>query len=85
MNGTIQQQLKELFYSLGGNADDVRDLDDPGAIIEAISALNIGAKLSAAVELPELPEDDGTYSLQLVMDEGAATFSWETAADDGGK
>ena len=39
MNGTIQQQLKELFYSLGGNADDVRDLDDPGAIIEAILSI----------------------------------------------
>lgn len=85
MNETIQNQLKELFYSLGGNADDVRDLDDPGAIIEAISALNIGAKLETAIELPALPEDDGTYSLQLVMDEGAATFSWEAAEDGGGK
>lgn len=76
---TIQAQLKELFYSLGGDADAVRGMTDPGDIINAISALGIGAKLAAAVELPALPEDDGTYSLQLVMDDGAATFSWEAA------
>lgn len=27
MNETIQNSLKELYYSLGGNADNVRELD----------------------------------------------------------
>ena len=28
--------------------------------------------------IPALPEEDGTYFLQLVMDDGAATMTWET-------
>lgn len=77
---TIQSALKELFYSLGGNADDVRNTDEINAILGAISGLAIGAKLTAAPELPALPEDDGTYTLQLVLDDGAPAFTWEAAA-----
>ena len=76
---TIQESLKELFYSLGGDADAVRETDDVNAILAAISALMLGQAIAKAAELPALPEDDGTYSLQLVMDEGAATLTWEAA------
>ena len=37
----------------------------------------------AQKELPEFPETDGTYGLQLVMDTGEAALTWE-AADSGG-
>ena len=77
---TLQEALKELFYSLGGSADAVRETDEIETILAAIAALAIGDQIKAAVELPALPEDDGTYSLQLVMDDGAATFSWESAS-----
>ena len=76
---TIQEALKQLYYSLGGNADNVRDTDDVNAILAAISALMLGQAIAKAAELPALPDDDGTYSLQLVMDEGAATLTWEAA------
>lgn len=76
---TLQDALKELFYSLGGDADVVRGVEDINAIILAVASLAIGDKISAAVELPALPDDDGTYSLQLVMSDGAATFTWEAA------
>lgn len=76
---TLQDALKELFYSLGGDAGAVRGVEDINAIILAVASLAIGDKISAAVELPALPDDDGTYSLQLVMSDGAATFTWEAA------
>lgn len=30
---------------------------------------------------PELPESDGTYTLQVVIDDGKATYSWESAGE----
>lgn len=76
---TIQNALKELYYSMGGNADNVRNTTDINAIINAIADLAIGAQINAAAvkELPEFPESDGTYTLQVVMDDGEATLSWE--------
>ena len=74
---TLQNALKALYYSLGGNADNVRETDDLITIINAIAALNIAKEIKTAVELPDLPDDDGTYTLQVVIDEGVATFSWE--------
>ena len=32
-NETLQAALKQLFYALGGNADDVRETNDINAII----------------------------------------------------
>lgn len=74
---TLQDALKALYYSLGGNANNVRETDDLITIINAIAALNIAKEIKTAVELPDLPDDDGTYTLQVVIDDGAATFSWE--------
>ena len=78
---TLQAALKELFYSLGGSADVVRGVSDINAIIKAVSDLALGDKINAAVELPALPDDDGTYALQLVMSDGAATLTWESASE----
>ena len=81
---TLQDALKELYYSLGGSADAVRGVEDINAIImavAAVAALALGDKISAAAELPALPDDDGTYALQLVMSDGAATFTWEAAGE----
>ena len=36
---------------------------------------------SVSGQIPALPEDDGTYFLQLVMDDGAATFTWESMGE----
>ena len=74
---TLQEALKQLYYSLGGNADNVRDTDDLAKLIAAIAALGLGVKIDAGVEIPAYPEDDGTYQLQLVMDDGAPTLTWE--------
>lgn len=74
---TLQGVLKALYYSLGGSADNVRGTDDLDEIIAAIAALNIGAAVKAAAELPAVPEDDGTYTLQLEVADGEATYTWE--------
>ena len=33
-------------------------------------------------ELPEFPETDGTYGLQLVMDTGEGTLTWEAVEEE---
>lgn len=80
MPDTIQDALKTLYCSFGGNADAVRNVDDINALLRAIASLNVGAAVQAAAELPTLPEDDGTYTLQVVIDDGEATFSWEAVS-----
>ena len=79
MDKLLQSALKEIYGSLGGNLDNVRDLDDIAAILHEIALLGIGDALSAAAvkELPEAPESDGTYLLTCTVDEGAATLSYE--------
>lgn len=76
---TLQEAMKELYYSFGGNADNVRNTDDLTVIMAAIANLGIGAALAGAEvkELPAAPEDDGTYGLQVVIADGEATYSWE--------
>lgn len=78
---TIQNALKDLYITLGGDAESVRNTEDVNAIIDAISALDLGDQLAGAAvkELPVLPKSDGTYALQLVMDDGVATLTWEAA------
>ena len=38
------------------------------------------AAIGSAAELPELPDNDGEYFLQLTKDGDTATLSWETLA-----
>ena len=82
---TLQDALKALYYSLGGNADNVRGTNDINTIIFAIAGLQIASQIKTAVELPALPDDDGTYTLQVVIDEGVATFSWEAVEASAGE
>ena len=79
MNKTLQNALIALYGSLGGNSANLPNVESIGALICEIAKLNLGAAISGASvkELPPLPDDDGTYSLQLVIDEGEATLSWE--------
>ena len=78
---TIQNALIALYGSLGGDRENLTNPESVGAIICDIAKLNIGATLKAAAELPTLPTDDGTYTLQLVMDDGEATLTWEAATE----
>ena len=64
----------DLPFGDSSQAGEIGALETRMAAVEAAAA--------AAVELPELPESDGTYTLQLVVDDGAATLSWE-AVDSG--
>lgn len=45
---TLQNALKRLFCSIGGNADNVRNKDDINAILDEMTALNIGKEISDA-------------------------------------
>ena len=76
---TLQEALKALYGSFGGNLDAVRDIEDISAIIRTMAGLGIGEKLAGAVEFPEVPESDGTYVLTCTVADGAATFSFESA------
>ena len=76
---TIQKCLAAIYAMLGGNLDEIRNKKTVDELLTAISTLGIGDKLKAAEDLPAYPEDDGTYTLQLVIDEGAATLTWESA------
>lgn len=78
---TIQRALVALYGSLGGDSASLTNTENIGVLICEIAKLGIGAQLSAAgtKELPAFPEEDRTYTLQLVMDDGEATLSWEAA------
>lgn len=80
---TLQSVLKDLYCAFGGDRANVNALEDIDAILSEIVKLDIGAKINAAVELPELPDDDGAYVLTATIDEGAATYSWEAAPEAG--
>ena len=81
MDKTIQNARIALYGALGGNSAALTDRDKIGALICAIAKLDLGAEISGAAvkELPAFPESDGTYTLQLVMDEGTPALTWEAA------
>lgn len=81
MDKTLQNALVALYGSLGGDRETLSNPENIGALLFDIAKLNLGASISDASvkELPPLPEDDGTYTLQLVMDEGEAALTWEAA------
>ena len=81
MDKTLQNALIALYGSLGGNIAALTDAENIGYLISAIAMLGVGDNLKAALikELPDIPEDDGTYTLQLVVDDGEATLTWEAA------
>ena len=63
---TLQDALKALFYSLGGNADAVRDTDDIITILGAMAGLAIGKQLAAAKELPKVTAENNGQVLTVV-------------------
>ena len=78
---TIQKALAAVYGMLGGNLDNIRDVDTVDGLLFAIASLGVGDALKAAEDLPAYPDDDGTYTLQLVIDEGVAALTWEAAAE----
>ena len=81
MEKTIQNALIALYGALGGNSAALTNTDSVGALICEIAKLDLGAQIKGAEEkeLPTLPEEDGTYTIQLVMSDGEATLTWEAA------
>ena len=81
MTITFQAGWEPAKLSIGGASYKLK----PGDILEIPDEM-IAALASEMVEdeLPELPSADGTYSLQLVMDDGEGTLTWEAveAADN---
>ena len=77
---TLQHALMALYGSLGGDCADLTDTESIGYLILAIAKLGLGDKIKTASvkELPDLPDADGTYTLQLVVSEGEATLTWVT-------
>ena len=58
------------------------EVDATNKAIENLQARMAVVEAAIAVpELPEFPETDGTYGLQLVMDTGEGTLTWEAAAE----
>ena len=76
---TIQDALRAVYCAFGGNADDVRNEQDINVLLDKIAALNVGAAVEAAKEFPAAPESDGSYILTATVDDGAVTYSWESA------
>lgn len=78
---TLQRALMALYGSLGGDCADLENVESIGYLICAIAKLGLGDKIKTASvkELPDLPEEDGTYALQLVIADGEATLNWEDA------
>ena len=78
---TLQRALMALYGSLGGDCADLENVESIGYLICAIAKLGLGDKIKTASvkELPDLPEEDGTYALQLVIADGEATLTWEDA------
>ena len=73
---TIQSALKELYFSLGGSADNVKDITDIDKLILAIAALGVGAQITAAgaSELPAVKDTDAGKVLTV-----SAEGKWEAA------
>lgn len=78
MTDTLQAALRDLYAGLGGNSATVRNESDITDLIRAIGALGIGENLAKASTLPALPEEDGTYALQVTIADGVATYAWES-------
>lgn len=79
---TLQDCLKKIYYSLGGDPMDVLFENDINRLLLAIAALKIGAAIQTAQELPAAPEEDGAYTLTVTVADGEATYSWEAAAEE---
>lgn len=74
MDKSIQEALKWIYASLGGDISDLAAVDDITAILNAIAKLDTVQKISGAKELPAVSSTDNGDVLTVV--EGA----WAKAA-----
>lgn len=81
---TLQDALKQVYASLGGDISNLRYVYDINAILMAVAKLDINKKISGAVEFPTLPEEDGTYTLTVTIADGEATYAWAETPAEGG-
>ena len=85
----LQNALKELYFSLGGDVAAVRDMEDLNAIILEIAKLNLGASIAAAAELPAVTSDDNNKVLTVSAGKWAAALPASqlpaVTGDDDGK
>ena len=71
--------MKTIMDALGGSYAGIqtpvwRNEEELEVIARAIAAVVPSSSI-----LPEAPEDDGTYTLTMTVDDGEATLSWEAA------
>ena len=66
MDKSIQEALKWIYASLGGDITDLAAVDDITAILNAIAALDTVQKISGAKELPEVDDSDDGDVLTVV-------------------
>lgn len=71
MDKNIQEALKWIYASLGGDITDLAAVDDITAILNAIAALDTVQKISGAKELPVVSSDDNGDVLTVVEGEWA--------------
>ena len=62
---SLNSELQELLTKMGGEA------------VESDSNVDLMKKIVATyIDIPELPEEDGTYVLTVTIDDGEATLGW---------
>lgn len=74
----------ELYRMIAAGETDLPAVQPPfenAAVNKEIEELQTRMTAAEVKELPELPDTDGTYSLQLVMNDGEATLTWEAAEE----
>ena len=78
---TLQKCLAAIYGMLGGDLDNIRNVQTIDGLLSAISGLGIGDALKAAAELPASPEEDGAYVLTVTVADGEATYTWESTGE----
>lgn len=65
---SVNTELKGLLTAMGGTASDA---DSNSEVINKITTA-----FSGATAFPELPDENGTYSLKVTVTSEGATLSW---------
>ena len=65
---SLNSELQELLIKMGGEA------------LESDSNVDLMKKIVATyIDIPEIPEEDGTYVLQATVADGEVELAWITA------
>lgn len=83
-SGAVNTALQGVYTDVkaGTYGTDDEELFENTVTEDSKKAVQSGAVYSALqskLTIPELPSDDGTYTLQLVIADGTPTFSWVSA------